>query len=78
MNNKPLDVDGTGTVICEVVWLDIDWTEPVVVDEKSLEVVDIGSAVDVPVESIMDVKSLNIEVVARSLSILRYWQVVPL
>lgn len=77
MNNKPLDVDGTGTVICEVVWLDIDWTEPVVVDEKSLEVVDIESVVDVPV-SIMDVKSLNIEVVARSLSFLRYWQVVPL
>ena len=71
MNNKPLDVDG------EVVWLDIDWTEPVVVDEKSLEVVDIESVVDVPV-SIMDVKSLNIEVVARSLSFLRYWQVVPL
>ena len=40
------------------------------VDEKSLEVVDIEIVVDVPV-SIVDVKSLNIEVVARSLSSFR-------
>ena len=76
VNSKSDVGDVDSTLICEIVWLNVNWTV-LMEDNKSFTVFDIVNVVGTLLSTVEE-KSLNVDVTGILLSPIGCWHVVPL